>query len=311
MLDIKLEKVEDELANKYRINRYRLIANDKPLKRFIIAKHNPKTNKEDLVTITGSFYKIIPNELVLEISDEIFKEWSANPLNIDKPTWAKINQYGDYSKSRHVISNGNRLHAYYKYGEEKVGDDTIYFGVNVINSIDGSTKLGLGGFTYRVTCQNQVLFGQKTFNTLLRKQKISNTNVKGSWIEGELIERVIKRHTKTNFPDKEEVSRIFSHFDKVVASLKEVIEIYRNLQTIQLNKEIAQRLADKLPKKSLPNYIKISKKEKEVKGLEKTPNMWATYNDITANIWHRERGSLMYREEQYDNLHEVIAEVIH
>jgi len=309
MIDVKLEKMEDKLANQYGIYRYRIVADDKPTKKFIISKTNPSTGREDLITITGSFYKIIPNEVALKIADEVFIEWLANPLNLDKPIWTKVGKFKDYSKDSHIISNGKRLHAYYKYGEERVGDDTIYFGVNVINSIDGTTRLGLGGFTYRVTCQNQVLFGQKAFNSLLRSRKLE-TNVKGSFIEGELIEKVVKRHTSTNFPDEKEISRIFGHFDKIIASLKEVIEIYRNLQKIQLNKEIAQRFADELPKVSLPPYIVLPKKGKEVQGLKMQPNLWTTYNDITASIWHRANGSLVYREEQFDNLHRVIAEVI-
>jgi len=171
--------VKDRLANKYGIKRYALYMNKQPINRHIITIQHPN-GKEEFVSIVSSNYKIIPNEVVLDITNEVIQEWRANPFNFDKPTWFKTYSY--YSEHDYIITDGIRLYAFYSLGKAEIQpDDFVEYGILILNSIDGSMRFGCGGFTYRYICHNMVTI---MANKILRKELQQEEN---------FITKVVKR----------------------------------------------------------------------------------------------------------------------
>lgn len=165
---------------------------------------------------------------------------------------------------------------YWKYmSEEKfkiAGDDNIQVGFCVRNGYDTGVALGIDVFTFRLLCKN------------------------GAIARGKNLASVSLRHVG----DTEKLTKLFSDSIKdVMVNAKEIIKYYRKATQIQVGKELANQMYQKLAKLGetyLPsnwnvlNTVELKKvmKEGKFKGnmnlitVSKPTSLWQVFNDITA-----------------------------
>jgi hypothetical protein len=84
--------------------------------------------------------------------------------------------------------------------------------------------------------------------------------------------------------------------------------MYIAMAEMKLNEEIAKAIL-KLPKKYIPEYIKIGKK-KQLLDFDKSKTLWDVYNDITAQIWHNQKMDIVRKNLKLDAAHSVILPLI-
>lgn len=156
--------------------------------------------------------------------------------------------------------------------------DTVQAGFTIMNGIDGTLAFSVTGFTFREMCSNGVMMGYKKLARLYRK------------------------HTSGFKFDK---TMLVSYVDRIVNDTLDVIESYKKLTQINLNMEIAQKLAKArlLPKKALPDYIEIE--EGKVVSIDPEVTLWQTYNDITEAIWHS-AANMDSKRVEFNVLHRII-----
>jgi len=223
-----------------------------------------------LVAVLGSGYKALPNKVALEIANEIADEVGAVPFK-------------KFYQNKHVAfsSEGTRMYATYivdvPYDIE--GRDNARIGFTIQNSIDGTLAFSASGFTFREFCENGVFIGLKKLSYYYRK------------------------HTKNFEVKKEAIAR---NIRSVIDDMKRVIEEYRKLVQLRLNREIAQKIAEQkfLSKKLMPDYILIGKNRELLEFKE--VDLWTVYNDLSARIWHNPKTGLDSKRAQFQALHKVI-----
>lgn len=223
-----------------------------------------------LVAVLGSGYKALPNQIALSIANEIADEIGVVPFK-------------KFYQNKHVAfsSKGTRMYATYivdvPYDIE--GRDNARIGFTIQNSIDGTLAFSASGFTFREFCENGVFIGSKKLSYYYRK------------------------HTK-NFEVKKEA--IVKNIRSVIDDMKRVIDEYRQLVRLRLNREIAQKIAEQkfLSKKLMPNYITIGKNRELLEFKE--VDLWTVYNDLSARIWHNPETGLDSKRAQFQALHKVI-----
>jgi hypothetical protein len=236
-----------------------------------------------LVTIVGSFYRVLPNEEAAKIADQAAKMAGLVPFHEFKGKWI-------HRMDKHIITDkeGNRMHALYAINEPyKVNGEDMHIGVGIHNSIDGTTAFGAGIFTFRQACSNMVLAGTKGWQMRFDQR--------------ETIDYIYKRHTAGLDPIVGQLSTVIL---AVMDRAKMVIETYRDMAQHAVEKDLIERLKNsKLSKKVLPDYI-AKPEEATVNPLELS--QWNLYNDITAAIWHNAKSGLRTKEHQFDLLHKAL-----
>ena len=132
---------------------------------------------------------------------------------------------------------------------------------------------GIDLFTYRLICSNGAVV------------KTGDLEIKAYW-----------KHTKHLELD---VNALKTTILQIVDRGKAILDNYRALTALKLNQEIAERLAERLPKKYLPEYIKAVEDKIEIL---KPATLWEVYDSITrANDQGFEPGqpSLAQRDSQH------------
>jgi len=102
-----------------------------------------------LVKILGEDYVLLPNEYALEIADQAAELVGLQPFK-NVSVWG-LQRWG----AGHALVNDSEIprvmKAVYLLPDsiEKIDGEEVQVGVDIFNSIDGSTAFGAGVFTYR------------------------------------------------------------------------------------------------------------------------------------------------------------------
>jgi len=225
--------------------------------------------KEDrLIKVLTDRYHLYPNEEALKVANKAAKLAGLRRFTADTP---------GMRNEKHVVysNDGNRMRALFMLkGDHKVDSEVVNLGVNVYNSIDGTTSFGAGLFTFREMCSNGVIWGKQDIRTVRHAHTIGLAKVieamKGAMVL--LMEEAIG-----------------------------VVESYRRMAQVKVQEDLVNRLNDSyLSKKILPEYVT----EKEVALPDVTE--WDLYNDVTEAIWHNEKTGLKSKAFQFTTLHKIM-----
>lgn len=238
-LRIEFGKIDETWA-KYGLVEAQILYNGKPSQYKGIIKDGK------LVAILGAAFKLVPNEEVVRIGDQVAGEVGAKPFKVR------------YARTNYLLNKAKtRVYAQYimPRGFDIDGKDRVYVGFSLQNGIDGSLAFGASGFTFRSVCENGVFMGYRQ------------------------IARFYRKHTKGFEIDFDSVKKAV---ENVLEETRSAIKAYRKLVRMELNEEIAEAIAkSKLPRKVLPDYIE-TEKDKLVR-WDSSKTLWTVYNDITAN----------------------------
>ncbi|MEM2582249.1 MAG: DUF932 domain-containing protein [Candidatus Caldarchaeum sp.] len=265
VLRIEFGKV-DTTWEKYGLVEARIDYNDKPSPYKAIIKDGK------LVAILGADYRLIPNEVVVDVGNKVAEEVGAKPFKVR------------YARTNYLLNKAEtRVYANYilPRGFDIEGKDRVYVGFSLNNSIDGTMAFGASGFTFRSVCANGVFMGYKEIAHFYRK------------------------HTKKFEVDFEAVKEAVL---KVLEQTRKAIDAYRKMVRVELNEEIAEAIAKSaLPRKLLPDYIE-TEKDKLVR-FDTSKTLWDVYNSITEKLWHDARMDIDTKYRYYQVLHSVIPVV--
>ncbi len=280
MANIKFEAPDEEWA-KYGLLQYPLAFEGGTA----LKQYKGIVQRNRLVAITGAEYKLLPNEEAVKIADDVARLVGAVPFNEFKGEW--------YTKmDEHVIYNNEktRIHALYAFDEpvDMGGNDMIQLGFAVHNGIDGGRAFGAGGFSFRHACANMVLMGWKGQGM--------------GFDERATLAWVYHRHT-SGLDVQEPILK--KTLLAVIEQTRDVIATYKRWKELELNKAIAEKLVNALPKKYLPAFIETT--QGKLSQLLGTPSLWAVYNDVTFKITHQSKSDLERKEELFGKLHAALA----
>lgn len=146
-MDIEIGRINSKWNRDYGIETGELRYDGKPTDYRVLTKDG------EFVAVVGKYYKILPNEVALELARS-----SADELGFEELT-------------THTNDRGTRVTAMFTYPEEIeiTEGDTANVGFTIVNSIDRSTSFGVEGFTYRGICGNGVIMGKKEIALSARK----------------------------------------------------------------------------------------------------------------------------------------------
>jgi hypothetical protein len=164
-------------------------------------------------------------------------------------------------------------------------NDIVQFGVSIRNSIDGSTALGVDGFTYRLACRN---------GATARLQNVT-----------------------FNAKHVGDVNKLLDAFREALRTALEychqLAELYRKATRIKVTKDIAEKLVElNLPAmyyKYTPIRLKVDDKDVEVNVIRED-TLWNTFNGITYVITHKSRANPIARSRMTHRLHRVMQEIV-
>jgi len=155
-----------------------------------------------LVAIVGKTYKLLPNEVAIEIAKDVAAKLGAVPFAEDN-----------------IMYNKRLTRVFVSYilpdSESVIGNDTVHPGFTIQNSIDATLAFSCSGFTYRTACKNGVMVGFKRLSTVYHK------HTGGLEVEKEKIEKMVENVLK----DTENVLRAYA----VMAQEKLTEEIAKNI----------------------------------------------------------------------------------
>ena len=240
--------------------------------------------ERELIMFANLGYQLFPNEEALKIANEAADLAEMQPFEMSRFTTLD-------SDHRNVIYNNRKtyMHAWYIPKAVKftkgipghqwtVGKENVNVGVDIRNSIDGSSCFGCGLFTWRAMCSNGVMLGYRQISGL--------------------------RHIHTRG-----LQKITENLkDKMILIMEQAGDImarYREMAEQDVTKKLIEHLREsKIPKKVLPDYIPTEKKQEVLSVKDMTE--WELYNDITQLIWHNEDADVTTQEFQFKALHKVM-----
>jgi hypothetical protein len=164
-------------------------------------------------------------------------------------------------------------------------NDLVQFGVSIRNSIDGSTALGVDGFTYRLACRNGAT------------ARIPNVTFNAKHVG--------------------DVNKLLDAFREALRTALEychqLAELYRQATKIKVTKEIAEKLVElRLPMmyyKYTPIRLNVDGKDVEIDVIRED-TLWNTFNNITYVITHKSRANPIARSRMTHRLHRVMQEIV-
>ena len=208
-------------------------------------------SKYKIIEVNGNIASIVTNRYFVFPNEEAIKLVRKSvPANM-KFYSKHIDEFRAYMYWLHPKT--------YRIGKD---DSKIQLGLCMKNSINGTLGFSLSMWSFRQTCEN------------------------GAVVASSELATMSKRHTGTEIiPD---VNYIKDAIDRLFESGRSLIDEYKNMYRTPLNEEIAYQLAVKqrIPRHWLPDYIKVSKGKVE---LDKNPNCWKVFNDISQEIWHNKK----------------------
>lgn len=276
-----------------------------------------------LVAIMGKRYQLLPNEVALELTNDIAKKAGfklhethysrsgnyvcATYLNEEKFTF-DINEDADsafYNGAKEELNqNPNKKVGDVASGSRAYGRavDRVAFGFTMRNSIDGSSGFAFGGkasresglsfglFSYRLSCSNGAI-ARHVISDVSNIQK---------------QEQVLKAYVKHTGTDKD---KFYDYANTALQGVEKQIlalaNVYRQWRNEMYGETIAQKIAKLLPKKYLPDYINL---EDGKATLEVNGTKWELFNDLTDAIWHSESLDIRSKDKMTSELHRILQE---
>lgn len=247
------------------------------------------TKNDEFVAVVGNHYRVLPNELALEIADNSARLTGLEPYTAVFDHGSLDNQNMSWVQGhRNAIQNGWKVHAFYTTGREaQIGRETVNVGVAIHNSIDGSMGFNVGIFTYRMICSNMVFAGFKNVN-------------RGGL--GRTLEYIYSRHTDSLTHAIEDLS------DRIILVMEKahlIVDSYEGMTRVRATEELIEKIRkSRISDKILPDYLKAE--ELEVSDLSE----WDVYNDITEAIWHSPKTNMDTKMTYMDQLHRVMPVIL-
>jgi len=203
-----------------------------------------------LVHIASRQYKLLPNEVALKAADRVAKELNAE----------KVGEFLDPC---------GRLYALYdmKIEAEPIRGVRTRLGIYVYNSVNGELAFGASVLSILVK-------GADTFYSFLPYKFVT------TYLSPDAAIAIVREpHRPGLTTDIEEIAKKLL---RLVDRGREALGIYRLWAEIELDRELAQAIYDRLPKAYLPNYIKAMK---DGVTLMELLTVWDAYVDICSRIW--------------------------
>jgi hypothetical protein len=230
---------------------------------------NDGNSRINLVSIVGKNFAVIPNQLILNMVADVSKDLNLSTLSVR------------YTKTGYAM----RIDLLSERKQPIEVNDLVQFGVSIRNSIDGSTALGVDGFTYRLACRN---------GATARLQNVT-----------------------FNAKHVGDVNKLLDAFREALRTALEychqLAELYRKATRIKVTKDIAEKLVElNLPMmyyKYTPIRLNVDGKDVEIDVIRED-TLWNTFNNITYVITHKSRANPIARSRMTHRLHRVMQEIV-
>jgi hypothetical protein len=230
---------------------------------------NVDNGKVNLVSIVGRNFAVIPNQLIMQMVADVSKDLNLSTLSVK------------YTKNGYAM----RIDLLSDKKEAVEVNDLVQYGVSIRNSIDGSTALGVDGFTYRLACRN---------GATARLQNVT-----------------------FNAKHVGDVNKLLDAFREALRTALEychqLAELYRKATRIKVTKEIAEKLVElNLPAmyyKYTPIKLNVDGRDVEVDVIRED-TLWNTFNGITYVITHKSRANPIARSRMTHRLHRILYEIV-
>jgi hypothetical protein len=231
---------------------------------------NDGSSKINLVSIVSKNFAVIPNQLILNMVADVSKDLNLSTLSMK------------YTKTGYAM----RIDLLSERKQPIEVNDLVQFGVSIRNSIDGSTALGVDGFTYRLACRNGAT------------AKIPNVTFNAKHVG--------------------DVNRLLDAFREALRTALEychqLAELYRQATRIKVTKDIAEKLVElNLPMmyyKYTPIRLNVDGREEVEVDVIREDTLWNTFNSITYVITHKSRANPIARSRMTHRLHRVMQEIV-
>jgi len=222
----------------------------------------------EMVAIVREGYKLFPNEEAIKIADRAASLAGFDRFMVDVPGCRTIDNV-IYSKSGHKVKA-----LYAIQSPVTVDGDKVNVGVQVYNSIDGTSSFGCGLFTFRGICSNGIIFGKREIRSVKQKHTIGLQAI---------------------------LDELQQNMVLMMERAMSIVEDYRLMAQRKITQKLINKILDsRVPAKVLPYYVK----EESLSVADFTE--WDLYNDITELIWHNDRTALTSKEIQFTELHRVL-----
>jgi hypothetical protein len=235
----------------------------------VFEKNVDNNGKVNLVSIVSRNFAVIPNQLILNMVADVSKDLNLSTLSVK------------YTKNGYAM----RIDLLSERKQAVEVNDLVQFGVSIRNSIDGSTALGVDGFTYRLACRNGAT--ARLQNVTFNAKHVGDAN--------KLLDA---------FREALRTALEYCH---------QLAELYRKATRIKVTKEIAERLVElRLPMmyyKYTPIRLNVDGKDVEV-DVAREDTLWNTFNSITYVITHKSRANPIARSRMTHRLHRVMQEIV-
>jgi len=279
-LDSKDVHYDFEIMDKfpqYNLQAERIVRNGKPTNYQLIVKDN------EVVQSFTKNYKVIPNELVKDVADEIAENHGLIPASQMDKSWQYHLSMPDtfYGRKNGVVTAMTSVFVNPEPVNMGTKDnpDLLCFGVAISNSIDGTQSLKGRGFSFRQLCGNQGHhFLSQASMTLANEEQIRNV--------GRINTATI---AKTNFVHRRSlnINDFSESIGKVLDYGKEFFKTLERMQKQKLQKEEAQLIA-KMPKAVWDNekfdWMTVDKLGNVQ--LRREPTKYEAWNSFTDVLSH-------------------------
>jgi hypothetical protein len=235
-----------------------------------VFEKNVDNGKVNLVSIVGRNFAVIPNQLIMQMVADVSKDLNLSTLSVK------------YTKNGYAM----RIDLLSERKQPIEVNDIVQFGVSIRNSIDGSTALGVDGFTYRLACRNGAT--ARLQNVTFNAKHVGDAN------------------------------RLLDAFRETLRTALEycyqLAELYRKATRIKVTKDIAERLVElNLPMmyyKYTPIRLNVDGREEVDVDVIREDTLWNTFNGITYVITHKSRANPIARSRMTHRLHRVMHEIV-
>lgn len=266
----------------------------------------------EFVADVSADYKLLPNERVVDVANEVARELDAGPFHEFDGDWF-------ITLDDHVFQDSarRRVHAVYAWDQGTIGDDSMEYGFGVHNSIDGSQRFSVGLFTFRHACANMVFMGAGGH---------AEQMALGVESEREILSRLDQAHTGGLEVDREalkaSIKGTLTLIDDVDATYEKWLSESLTAEDVR---DVVQRPS--LAQRDLPEWMaeipdiveevyadefeedEEMPWERQAEVIEaeipEGTTVWETYNDLTQAIWHRGESSDNTRRRKMKGLHRV------
>jgi hypothetical protein len=236
-------------------------------------KEQPK-----VISIVSRGYKLLPNAMVDEAVRQLSDMFGLDIMKRSGHRWVHGGRtVYDYDKDSFRAYWTMTFPERYKI----VSKDWVQLGVQVRNSEDGSMGFGVDLFTFRLICSNGAI------------AKTGDLEIQTYW-----------KHTKHLELD---INALKTTIIQIIDKGKAILDNYKAMTALKLNEEIAERLAERLPKKYLPEYIKAVEHKIEIL---KPATLWDVYDSVTRAVWHSETASMFTKRNLNAELHKILQVAI-